>query len=112
MVRLTTAKGQEILCDSVVRSQQFNYLFIHTNALTRVEVDQVFGDPEALTELTAVEQFEFPVTDENGETGMQAAETTRVYHGFTELDVVQKSPLIDKPGELMIYLQRPAANYD
>lgn len=108
MTILTTATGREIVCDSVVRSAQFNYLFIHLNSLTRIEVDEIFGKPEELEELEAVETFEYP----DGEEGMRTATSTRVYHGFTVLDVVQRSPLIDKPGELMIWLQRPATDYD
>lgn len=107
MTILTTAKGRQIECDSVVRSAQFNYLFIHTNALTRLEVDEIFGNPEELTTLTAVETLEFTT-----EEGPQEATSTRVYHDFTVLDVVQRSPLIDKPGELMIWLQRPVPDYD
>lgn len=107
MTILTTAKGRDIVCDSVVRSSQFNYLFIHTDVLTRIEIDEIFGDPEELTELRAVEYLELP-TDE----GTQEVTVTRVYHDFTELDTVKRSPLIDKPNELMIFLQRPVPDYD
>lgn len=102
MTELYTATGRKIACDSVVKSQMFGFVFIHTNALTRIEVDTIFSDPAETATLTAVETLVAP-TDE----GPVETETTRVFHGYTVLDTVQISPLFSNPGELMIWLARP-----
>lgn len=105
MTELTTAKGHTLLCASVTRSQQFNFLYIHTKELNRVEAEQFFGDPEDMAELRAVETFSFPAINDEGKEEMVTASQERVYRRFTELYCVQTSPLVE--GALMIWLQRP-----
>jgi len=103
MYKLITATGREIACDAVVRASRYEFLTIHTDQLSRVEVDTIFEDSSETETLTAIQIVE--VTDENGE--IQRAELTTVYRGFTVLDTVQRSPLFPNPGELMIWLTRP-----
>ena len=104
MIELTTALGRMIPCDAVIRATNYNYLTIHTKALSRVEVDTIFDDPAQTAELTAVEKI--GALDENGDL-LEAVGETKVYRGWTVLDAVQRSPLFDDPAELMIWLQRP-----
>ncbi len=105
MTELTTAKGHTLLCDSVTRSQQFMFLYIHTKALSWAEAETFFSDPEDMAELKAVETFTFPAINDEGKEEMVTASQERVYRRFTELYCVQKSPLVE--GALMIWLQRP-----
>ena len=107
MVTLTRKDGEAVLCDSVVRGRQQPFLFIHTNALSWPEACIFFGDPEATAELTAVERFSFPAQTEDGKTEEIEAENTTVYRGYTRIHCIQEDPLIDTPGELMIWLDRP-----
>lgn len=102
MVNLITTTGREIACDSVVQSRIFGFLYIHTAALSRIEADTIFDDPAETETLTAVETLLCP-TDE----GPVQTTETRVYSGWTVLDTVQRSPLFDNPGELMIWLAKP-----
>lgn len=104
MTTLITATGREIPCESVVRSRLYGYLFIHTAALSRIEADTLFSDPRETETLTAVETILCP-TDE----GPVQTTTTHVFRGWTVLDTVQRSPLFDNPGELMIWLAKPEA---
>lgn len=101
MVTLITATGREIPCEAVIRATAYTFLTIHTHALTRIEIDTIFDNPEETIELTAVETVEAP--DENGET--VEIVTTKVYRRFTVLDAVQLSPFYS--GDLMIWLTRP-----
>lgn len=105
MTELTTAKEHTLLCDSVTRSQQFNFLYIHTKALSRVEAELFFSDPEDMAELRAVDTFTFPAITDEGKEQMVTARQEHVYRRFTELYAVQTSPLVD--GALMIWLRRP-----
>ena len=102
MVKLVTATGREIACDAVIRTTNYNYLTIHTNALTRIEVDTIFDDSTETNELTVYAQ-EYQETSDGD---VEVLETKRVYHGWTILDAVQKSPMFQKPGELMIWLTK------
>lgn len=88
---LTTALGEQIACETIVYSERYQFLHIHTGALTAVEAARIFSDPEQTGTLTAV--------DDDG--------APRVYRDFTELWSVQRSPFV--PDALMIWLQRPAA---
>jgi len=102
MVRLVTATGREIACDAVIRATNYNFLTIHTNALTRIEVDTIFDDPTETSVLTAYEQ----IYETSGDSVI-VRETKRVYRNWTILDAVQKSPMYATPGELMIWLTKP-----
>lgn len=101
MVQLITAKGQEIACMAVIRATNYNFLTIHTDTLSRVEIDQIFDDPEETAVLTAIDQI--PVPDERG--NETVVETSRTFRGWTVLDTVQRSPLYE--GALMIWLMKP-----
>ena len=89
MVILTTALGVEIECDTVVEGAQYPYVHIHTSALTRIEADTIFEDPEQTRVLRAV-------FDDGSE---------KTLRGYTVLYSVQLSPFVQ--GDLMIWLQRP-----
>lgn len=102
MTHLYTATGRRIDCDSVVKGQNFNFLFVHTNALSRIEIDTIFENPEETDVLTAVDVIE-AVNPETGNT--DTATQTRVFRGWTILDTVMRSPLY--PGDLMIWLGKP-----
>lgn len=102
MVTLITATGREILCDAVIRATYYAFLTIHTNALSRIEVDTIFDDPAETRTLTVIG----PLSDELDEDGNPLMGET-VYHGWTVLDTVQRSPMFPAPGELMIWLTRP-----
>ena len=101
MVQLITAKGRRIACKAVIRATNYNFLTIHTDALSRVEIDQIFDDPEETSVLTAIEQMTVP--DENG--NEITVESSHVYRGWTVLDTVQRSPFYE--GALMIWLMKP-----
>ena len=107
MIELMKVNGETVACDSVSRGRQYPYLYIHTHALSWTGACEFFGDPESLEELTATETFTFQAKDEDGKEKTVTAEIKTVYRGFTQLHCVQESPLIDEPGELMIWLQRP-----
>lgn len=88
---LTLASGRQIACDAAsVGNPLNNYLHIHTNALDFVEAARVFGDPRE----TETIKFDGP-------------NEVTVFRGYTTLLGVAKDPLIDKPGALLIRLQRP-----
>ena len=89
MVILTTALGLEIECDTVVEGAQYPYVHIHTSALTRIEADTVFDDPDQTRELH--------VLFEDG--------SEKTLRGYTVLYSVQISPFVH--GDLLIWLQRP-----
>ena len=57
MVQLITAKGRQITCKAVIRATNYNFLTIHTAAISRVEIDQIFDDPEETAVLTAIDQI-------------------------------------------------------
>ncbi len=101
MVVLFTAKELRISCKAVIRATNYNFLTIHTDALSRVEVDQIFDDPEQTAVLTVIDTQLVP----DGSGGESMVETTRVYRGWTVLDTVQRSPLYE--GALMIWLMKP-----
>lgn len=101
MVQLITAKGRQITCKAVIRATNYNFLTVHTDALSRVEVDQIFDDPEETAVLTAIEQI--PTPDENGNEII--VEMSRTFRGWTVLDTVQRSPLYE--AALMIWLMKP-----
>lgn len=106
MTVLKTATGRELVCAAVSRGQMYPYLYIHTAALSWEEAYAFFTDKTGLAKLTTVESFTFPAQTEQGAQDIEA-ETTHVYNGFTELYCIQRSPLMDDPGALMIWLQRP-----
>lgn len=99
MTTLTTGTGRKIPCEAVVKGLSFPFLYIHTSALSRLEADTIFGDPRETQELAAVET----VTGEDGST----ATIERSFRGWTEIYAVQRSPIFDAPGTLMIWLQKP-----
>ena len=91
MHTLTLASGREIPCDGATAGQQYSdYLHIHTAALGFVEAAQLFSDP-AQTETIKYEE----------------SEELYVFRGFTTLLGISADPLIRRPGELLIRLQRP-----
>ena len=102
MTELITTTGRSIECDSVVKGQNFNFLFIHTHALSRLEIDTIFEDPAETAVLTAVDVIE-AINPETGNNDTATQE--RVYRGWTILDTVMRSPLY--PGSLMIWLGKP-----
>lgn len=106
MVELFKTTGESLACESVTRGQQFPYLYVHTHAVGWDAAHAFFSDAAGLAELTAVEHFSFTAETERGPQETAATKTT-VYKGFTELYCIQRSPLFDDPGELMIWLQRP-----
>lgn len=87
---LTTESGRRLACDGATAGQQFdNYLHVHTNAVDFVEAARLFGDARETGTLKYEENAEL-----------------YVFRGYTELLGVQVDPLIQKPGELLIRLQR------
>ena len=106
MTELIKATGETLGCESVTRGQQFPYLYIHTHALSWPDAYAWFTDPAGMIEMRAVETFVFPAETENGTEPMEGTKET-VYRGYTELYCIQRDPLDETPGELMIWLKRP-----
>ena len=121
--------GTEIEADSVAKGVSFPVLHIHTHAITPVQAFEIFT-PENTQEITVYDWvysrvYSFDSKETYYErTGQESFEITQdtevnpdkqyfvkiqqepiVYHDFTELYAVQKSPLVD--GDILVWLQRP-----
>ena len=119
----------EIEADSVAKGVSFPVLHIHTHAITPVQAFEIFT-PENTQEITVLDWYYLRVDSLDGgetyyeRTGQESFEVTldtemnpekqyfikvakepAVYHDFTELYAVQKSPLVE--GDILIWLQRP-----
>lgn len=98
MIELKTATDRIVQCNSVVRSQMYNYLYIHTASLTRIEADTIFDNPAETSVLTAYG------TDPDG------VWRSNVFTGWTVLESVTRSPVYPDENALMIILTKPISD--
>ena len=97
MIKIQTASGREIECRGIYKSNMYNVLNIHTQAITPAEAYMIFGNPEETKVLIQLETKE-DFMDEPIKT---------IYRGFTECYMVKKSPLYSEPDCYMIWLNHP-----
>lgn len=112
MVLVRTAKGIDVEATMVVRGSQYPVLHIYTHTITPVQAYQIFGDPENTKELTVIEDVPASRVNQDGKTEYYMEQVTRVFHDFTEVYSVQKSPLGQGTSDILIWLQRPVEDYD
>ena len=110
MALLKTANNTIIQCEAVIRGNQYPVLHIYTHDITPVQAYQIFGDPEITETLVVTEERVIPVKMEDGTTITQITTVDKTYTGFTEVFSVQKAALYQQPGEILIWLQKPAEN--
>ena len=133
---IVSNRAGTIEADFVMRGRQYPVLHIHTHKCDPLTAYQMFGVPENNYEITSVEKL-FEPTEEfvqgktyyegNGyeyypteDTVMNPEKTyyeivdgeTTVYHDFTDVQSIGKSPLMPEYGEILIFLTRPIADYD